>query len=109
MKSTDSTGWTIVTEQDTGAAITHLQFVIRSGSLSDPADKPGLAYFTARALLRGTTTRPYQELNHSIETLGAAISVDVDPTQIAYNAAVLTKNLDAFLDLMRDVFTQPAF
>ncbi len=105
----DTNGWTILTEQDPTAAITHLQFVVRSGALSDPADKPGLAYFTARALLRGTTTRPYQELNHAIETLGAAISVDVDPTQIVYNAAVLTKNLDNFLELLRDVFTQPAF
>jgi zinc protease len=107
--ASDTTGWTIVTEQDPGAAITHLQFIFRSGSLSDPADKPGLAYFTARALLRGTLSRPYQELNHSIETLGAAIGVDVDPTQITYNASVLTENLDAFLDLMRDVLTQPAF
>jgi hypothetical protein len=49
-------GWTLVTEQDTNSLITQIRIVVRSGSLSDPSGMPGLANFTARALLRGTKT-----------------------------------------------------
>src|SRR5271156_4184660 len=107
--TSDNTGWTFVTEQDPSAALSHIRVVVRSGSVSDPAGFPGLAHFTARALLRGTQTRPFQELNNSIETLGGSISVSVDQTQTVFNATVLTQNLDSFLDLVRDVMTNPAF
>ena len=59
--------------------------------------------------MRGTETRPYQELNDSIETLGATVGIDVDQTRTILNATVLSQNLDAFLDLLRDVLTNPAF
>ena len=98
-----------MTEQDPGAALSHIRVVVRSGSVSDPAVSPGLAHFTARALLRGTQTRPFEELNNSIETLGGSIAVSVDQTQTVFNATVLTQNLDSFLDLVRDVMTNPAF
>ena len=105
----DSKGWNIVSEQDPGAALTHIKFVIRSGSLSDPAGKSGLAYFTARGMLRGTQTRPYQDLNNAIESLGGSISVSVDQTQTVFDTTVLTSDLDNFLSILRDVFTNPAF
>ena len=59
--------------------------------------------------MRGTETRPYQELNDSIEKLGATVAIDVDQTRTILNMTVLTQNLDAFLDLLRDVLTSPAF
>ncbi len=107
--ASDNTGWTVMTEQDPGAALCHIRIVIRSGSASDPADFPGLAHFTARAMLRGTQTRPFQQLNDAIESLGATISVSVDQTQTVFNAAVLTPNLASFMDLLQDVLTNPAF
>ena len=105
----DSTGWNVISEQDPSAALTHIRFIIRSGSLSDPAGKAGLAYFTARAMLRGTQTRPYQDLNNAIESLGGSVSVSVDGTQTVFDATVLTSNLVDFLGIMSDVFTHPAF
>lgn len=105
---TDKDGWTLITQQDPTASLVHIRIVVRSGSLSD-LNEPGLAYFTARAVLRGTKTRPYQELNNSIETLGATISATVDPTKTVFTATVLNQNLDSFLDLLRDVLTNPAF
>src|SRR6185437_3879182 len=105
----DSTGWNVISEQDPSAALTHIKFVIRSGSLSDPAGKSGLAYFTARGMLRGTQTRPYQDLNNAIESLGGSISVSVDQTQTVFDTTVLTSDLDNFLSILRDVFTNPAF
>src|SRR6185437_17023389 len=76
----DQNGWTFVTEQDTQSQLAHLTIVVRSGSLSDPSNLPGLAYYTAKALFRGTKTRPYGDLTSAIEQLGASVDFQVTPT-----------------------------
>jgi len=99
----------LVVETDPQAMLVDLRIIVRSGSLSDPENLPGLAHFTARALLRGTKTRPFSDLSQAIERLGARVSISVDQTTTVISASVLNKNLGHFLDVMRDVFTQPAF
>lgn len=105
----NNAGWTFVTEQDPQSLLSRVQIVVRSGGLSDPAQLPGLAHFTARALLRGTKTRPFKDLTESIERLGASLAVRVDQDRTYLDGVVLSQNLDGFLDLLRDVLTQPAF
>lgn len=102
-------GWKLVTEQDPQSQLAQIRVVVRSGGLSDPESKSGLAHFTARAMLRGTKTRPYEDLIHAIESLGGSISVTVDPTQTVFYGTVRAENVDSYMDLIRDVLTQPAF
>lgn len=102
-------GWTIVAEQDPQSLLAHVKIIVRSGSLSEPEGLAGLAHFTARGLLRGTITRPYKDLNNAIEGLGGSLSVMVDHDETVFTGIVLAENLDSFLDIVRDLFTQPAF
>ena len=44
-RATDTTGWNFITEQDAGAALTHIRVVIRSGALSDTTAYPGSGAF----------------------------------------------------------------
>lgn len=104
-----ATPFTIVTERDPQAPLVHISLLFRSGSLEDPADFSGLAHFTARAILRGTKTRPYKDLTDAIERLGGTLEVTVDPTFTLFSGSVLAENLDFYLDILRDVFSQPAF
>lgn len=99
----------IVTQRDPQAALVHITLMFRSGSLEDPTDLPGLAHFTARALLKGTQTRPYKDLIDAIERLGGTLEVSIDQTTTTFTGAVLAENLDFYLDVLRDVFSQPAF
>lgn len=102
-------GMTVIAEQNATSRLATVQIVIRAGSISDPSSLPGLAHFTARALLRGTRTRPYQELNALLERLGGTLEVGVDQGCTVLRGTVLFTNIDAYLDLLRDILTQPAF
>jgi zinc protease len=82
---------------------------MRIGSLSDSSDRSGLAHFTARALLRGTHKKSFQELSLAVEILGGSISVNVDQSETMFRASVLTENLEPFLDLLHEILTEPRF
>jgi zinc protease len=99
----------LVIEPSTSKFLTHFQIMMRIGSLSDPESHSGLAHFTARALLRGTRTKSFQELSLAIEILGGSISVNVDQSETMFRASVLTQNLEPFLDLIQEILTEPRF
>ena len=99
----------ILTEQDLGSQLAYLKVIFKSGSLADPRGAPGTAFFTARALLRGTRRRSCSELTQMIERLGGTISVSMEATQTVFDCAVLAENLDAFLELLREILTEPKF
>lgn len=101
--------WTVIHEQDPSASEIHLHWVVRSGSLRDGLDKPGLAHFTARALLRGTTTRPYADLDQALRAISATISVETQHEFTRFRCRFPANRLDAFLHLLRDVFSNPEF
>jgi hypothetical protein len=99
----------LIIEPSQSKFLTHFQIMMRVGSLSDPGENSGLAHFTARALLRGTRTKSFQELSLAIEILGGSISVNVDQSETMFRASVLTKNIEPFLDLIRELLTEPRF
>jgi zinc protease len=99
----------IVIEPSTSKFLSHFQIMMRVGSLSDSSNRSGLAHFTARALLRGTRTKTFQELSLAIEILGGSIHANVDQSETMFRASVLTENLEPFIDLIREVLTEPRF
>jgi zinc protease len=101
--------WTVIHEQDPSATEIHLQWVVRSGSLSDGLDKPGLAHFTARALLRGTSTRPYADLQRAFQAISATVTVETQQESTRFVFHVPANRFDPFLHLVRDVFSNPEF
>ncbi len=105
----NSMNWRIVTERDSAYPVVHLVFTFESGSLSDPQGMSGLAHITARALLRGTQTRPAKDLTDGLERYGKLERVEVGATRTTFEFSGFLSNLDFLLDILRDVFTQPAF
>ena len=102
-------GWTLLHEQDASASQVSLHWVVRSGSLNDPLDRPGLAHFTARALFRGTTTRPHADLTQALQALSAVVEIEPHHEFTKFLFTFPANRLDPFLHLMRDVFSNPEF
>src|SRR5690606_30712619 len=48
--------------------------VLRAGALVEPAEKAGLADFTADLLMRGTQSRTFEEIYEALESVGASLS-----------------------------------
>jgi zinc protease len=104
-----STVLQLMTERDPRAQIAQIQVIIRAGSLLDPPALSGLANLTGRALLRGTRSRSYSALTAAVERMGGSLGVRSDQDLTVLRGSVLNRNLDAFLKLMWEVLTEPAF
>jgi predicted Zn-dependent peptidase len=89
--------------------IVALNLVVHAGAARDPADKPGLASFTAAMLTEGTRTRSATELSDEAGFLGATIRSGAGSDAASVTGAVLARHLPKYLELFADVATSPAF
>lgn len=83
--------------------------VFRSAASSDPANRPGLASFTASLLERGAGSRSALEISDLADYLGADVSAGAgwDATTVSVN--VPTARLDPALELLSDLVRRPTF
>lgn len=80
-----------------------------AGSASEPADRLGLADFTASAVRRGSTTRTYQEVNELIETVGASVFIGAGRRLTRFGGKSLVEDLDLLVDVLSDLLLNPGF
>jgi zinc protease len=104
-----SNGLTVLLNERPGLPIVSASLVVKTGSGANPADKPGLANFTATMLDQGTATRSAPQIADQVAQLGGSLgtSSTMDATQIT--AASLRRNFPALLDLIADVARHPGF
>ena len=101
-------GTVVLTEQSSAIPLVDLTAVLRSGSLSDPEGKEGLARIAARMLRMGTTKRTAEETEETLERLGASLSIDVSHGTIRFMGSCIARSFPAFLELFGEILTQPA-
>jgi zinc protease len=102
-------GLTVILAERPGLPIVSADLVVRTGSDTNPADRSGLANYTAAMLDEGTTTRNALQLADSVAQLGASLSTSSSTETTEVAASSLAKNFGATLDLMADVALHPAF
>ncbi len=86
-----------------------IQGLIQAGSVDEPAEKAGLAAFTAEMLERGTTNRTFAQINEEVEAVGASLWVDGGLHMTGFGAKCLVEDLPLILDILADVLQNPAF
>jgi len=104
-----SNGLTILYNDRPGLPVVAASLVLRSGSGANPADKPGLASFTARMLQQGTTTRGALQIADSAADLGASLGSHASMDSSSVGTQVLTRNFPEALALLADVALHPTF
>ena len=85
------------------------QIRIAAGALAEPADRPGVATFTARMLSRGQAGRSFEAFNELTDGLGASLSVDAGRLFVDLGIRSLREDLPTLLDLAADVLRRPDF
>ncbi|MGE4107865.1 MAG: M16 family metallopeptidase [Bacteriovoracia bacterium] len=96
-------------EEDNRLPIVYINVAAKTGSVSDPQGKSGLTDFMGEMLLRGTKLRKKQQLDATLDQIGASLGVETRAEAMILRGAVLAKNLDKFLELVAEVLTQPSF
>lgn len=88
-------------------AVAKIEFVFDAGKWHEP--KPGVSYFTAHQLQKGTATKTSYQISSENEQLG--IHVEISPGHDFTSLALygLTKNIADVFDLIREIITAPVF
>lgn len=94
-------------DHDPKALVSTVQLVFRSGSLSDPQGKEGLASLAFSALVRGTKTKDKPTFYSAVERLGANIGVDTASSRTMITLESVSANLEKSLALFSEVVLQP--
>ncbi|MGI9104403.1 MAG: M16 family metallopeptidase [Terriglobales bacterium] len=102
-------GLTVLLVEDHKLPVMTARVAVLRGSEANPAEKPGLASFTAAMLSEGTEKRPALKLADDIALTGGAISTTSTADSSSISASGLTWRADALFDLLADVSEHPAF
>jgi zinc protease len=102
-------GFTVLVNERAGLPIVSAVLIFKTGSDTNPVDKPGLANFTAAMLDEGTVTRTALQIADEVAQLGGTLgtSSSMDATQVT--ASSLKRTFPALLDLVADVARRPTF
>jgi zinc protease len=79
-----------------------LYLMARTGAQHDPPGKEGALNLALRTLRRGTRARTSRDIDALIDRLGGEFSASADTSSAMLHAAVIRRNLPAFLDLFED-------
>lgn len=96
-------------EKNGAVPLVRLNIVLKAGSVNDPEGQEGLTRFMSKMLLRGTKKRTKSEIDLALDQLGGTLEVDPRSEVTLFRGAVLARELDPYLDLIHEIFTDPAF
>ncbi len=89
--------------------IVSMNMVFNSGGTADPADRAGLASFTASLLNDGTKTRSAVEIANQLQSIGANVNTGSGWDSANVTLQTLTRNMDKALDIYSDIIVNPVF
>jgi zinc protease len=89
--------------------IVALHLVVDAGALHDPAEKPGIASFTASMMTEGTKRRSATTISDDLGFLGASLAAGAGFDSASLSGSVLASRLDGLLDIFGDVLMHPTF
>ena len=81
--------------------------VISGGHMLDDLTKPGVARLTAQMLNEGTKNKTPEELEESIELLGASIKVSGSEENITVNVTTLARNFEKTVNIVKEMLLEP--
>lgn len=102
-------GLTVLFLEQHNLPIVSANMILLGGSEANPADKPGLASFTASMLDEGTKRRNALQLADELERIGATLGTSSSTDASSAAIRTLKKNADAAFDLFSDVILNPQF
>jgi zinc protease len=102
-------GSLMIVDRSDAVPLVHLELASRSGAAGDPRGSEGLINLAAELARRGAAGHTRQQIDETLDTLGASLEVLVEPDSVRLVGQVLSRNLDAFLDVVADIVLRPDF
>ncbi len=86
-----------------------VQGYLNSGSLFDPEEKLGLAYFTSQMLMRGTRRKGLQSIFDLLESCGASLGFSATMHTTSFGGRSLVEDLPIMINLLVECILTPTF
>ncbi len=102
-------GLTVIYNERPGLPVVSANLVVRSGSDSNPLDRPGLANFSVGMLTQGTAKRNALQIADEAARLGADLGTNSTMDASFVSTRALKNNFPAALGLLAEVALQPSF
>lgn len=99
----------IIAVPDRGRPFSTMCLTLRRGSLDDPPDRPGIGWFTAQMLLRGSVGMTRQQVADALEGLGSIVDISVGRDDSMLWADAITRKREVLLGHLERIMSQPTF
>jgi zinc protease len=100
---------TVIVETSADTPLVWFDIAIRGGAAADPRGVEGLHRHASLLARRGAGRRDRAELDETLDSLGAAIEIGVSRDAVSISGLVLSRHLDAVIDLTADILAEPRF
>lgn len=104
-----SNGLKLVVRQNRATPTASITVAIGGGLAGETRKNNGISNFTARMLLKGTSTRKENQIKGAIEAMGGNISTFSGFDGFGMTIEFLKPDMDFAVSLLRDVITDPTF
>ena len=109
-RMTLSNGIKVYYMQDGTLPVVHMQAIIRTGKIYDPAKLVGLGEITLDLMHEGGTLKyPSAKMDKTLENLGASIATAMSLEEATAEMTSLKKDFSQVLDIFADVLRNPVF
>ena len=102
-------GMTVLLMEQREVPVISFNFILRAGSIADPAGKEGLASLTAGMLRKGTRTRSADQLSTELDFIGGQLGAGATYDYTTGTAEFIKKDINKGLDLLSDILLNPTF
>jgi zinc protease len=102
-------GMTVLLMEQHKVPLVSVNYIVRSGAVTDPVGKEGLASLAAGLLRKGTKTRTADQISESLDFIGATYAASASLDYSSGRAEFLKKDAVNGLDIVADLLMNPAF
>ncbi len=102
-------GMTLLLMEQHEVPVISFNFIVKAGSIADPAGKEGLASLTAELLRKGTKTRTADQLAAELDFIGGDLRAQANYDFTNGSAEFIKKDINTGLNLLADVMLNPTF
>ena len=109
VRETLSNGAVLIVQETAFSPAVTIHMAFRAGSLEEPDDRPGLAWFLARVLDRGTASRRAVDVAEALDDRGVALKISTNRHVLSLSCTCLSEDFHDILAVVTDVARNAIF
>ena len=99
----------VLVKENPASASVYIEGSLKAGAIHDSQETAGLANMTAAMLMRDTKRHTFQEINRTLDNVGASLDFGAGRHSMSFGGQSLAEDFGLLVDLMAEVLLEPTF